>query len=99
MKSILLTLAISSLSCINASAQDMGKNIINQIKDCNCNEITFISGAYEKRYSRDWIASAELKDGMIVLKRGNSEHQWNADKLVSVEKGADWIRFYMEQTR
>ena len=99
MKSIFLTIALISGTYFSFYAQDMGKNMMNTISECNCNEITFISGAYEKRYSRDWIASAELKNGMIVLQKGNSQHQWNPEKLITVEKGADWIRFYFEQTR
>lgn len=99
MKSTLMSVLLIMGTIFTSTAQDMGKNMLNEIKECNCNEIILISGGYEKRYSRDWIASVELKNGMLVLHRGGSEHQWNPEKLVTIEKGGDWIRFYFEQTR
>jgi hypothetical protein len=102
-KEIMRKLTLSTLSILALSTmgfgQDQGKEIINEIKECACDEIIMTSGAFEKRYSPAWIESAELKDGFIVFSKGSQVHKWNPEKIVMVEKGGTYIHIYLEQVR
>lgn len=97
-KLILATFGILTFS-FSSLAQDNSKEILNEIKECACDEIIMTAGGYEKRYSPAWIESAELKDGFIVFSKGSQVHKWSVEKIVAIEKGGTYIHFYLEQVR
>lgn len=99
-KLLVTTIGVFAFSFCSFS-QTMGEKLFNYMQECSCNEILMIAGGFEKKYTGIWLENLKLRDGFIEFSKGQDKyiHRWNPDKVVYIEKGASYIRVYLEQTK
>ena len=95
----LLTLASIFVIAFSSTAQDIGKDVAQQLMECECDEIIMISGGLEKKYTHSWLENVKYENGFIVFSKGSAKHKWNPEKVIFVEKTAGWVRVYLEKAR
>ena len=99
MRKLLLILCGVLIFSLSSFAQEASADVVNQLQNCECDEIIMISGALEKKYTHSWLDNIDYENGFIIFSKGSVKHKWNPEKVIFVEKTAGWIRVYLEKAR
>jgi hypothetical protein len=98
MKQILvLILVVVSGSTVfgQSTAKENAELIIKYYKECDCKELSVISGSYIKDYSSSWLTNMMVVDDYLVLEKNGRKHRWRFDNIPFIENAPGSLNVFL----
>lgn len=94
---LLVVIIIASGSAIFAqnTATENAELVIKYFKECDCKELSIISGAYIKDYPSSWLTNMTVVDEYLVLEKGGRKHRWRFDNISFIENAPGSLNVFL----
>jgi len=98
-KNLFLTTSILIFWNTNVYSQKSpGENaqmVIELFKECDCQQLSIISGAYIKDYPAQWLKNMRVEDNYLVFEKDGRKHRWLLENVPFIENAPGSLNVYL----